>query len=66
MESQVAKKELFITLWRSCNEKMKIKKLVCSLALGKNDCHPYYSFSILINYEESMFKRVKKFDEYKK
>ncbi|TFI74520.1 hypothetical protein CKN80_02710 [Carnobacterium divergens] len=35
MESQVAKKELFITLWRSC-------------------------------YEESMFKRVKKFDKYKK
>ena len=45
---------------------MKIKKLVCGLALGKNVCHPYYSFSILTKCEESMLKRVKKFDEYKK
>ncbi len=56
-----------ITLWRSCNEKMKIKSSFgCCLALGKNVCHPYYSFSILIKCEENMLKRVKKFDEYKK
>ncbi|MEK4150116.1 MULTISPECIES: hypothetical protein [Carnobacterium] len=43
------------------------KKLVWLLfSLGKNVCHPYYSFSILTKCEESMLKRVKKFDESKK
>ena len=43
------------------------KKLVWLLfSLGKNACHSYYSFSISIKCEESMPKRVKKFDEYKK
>ena len=59
--------ESLITLWRSCNEKMKIKSSFgCCLALGKNVCHPYYSFSIPTKCEESMLKRVKKFDESKK
>ena len=43
------------------------KKLVWLLfSLGKNACHPYYSFSIPTKCEESMPKRVKKFDEFKK
>ncbi|MGO2962962.1 MAG: hypothetical protein ACTIDE_10185 [Carnobacterium maltaromaticum] len=43
------------------------KKLVWLLfSLGKNACHPYYSFSISIKCEESMLKWVKKFDKYKK
>ena len=43
------------------------KKLVWLLfSLGKNACHSYYSFSISIKCEESMPKRVKKFDEFKK
>ena len=43
------------------------KKLVWLLfSLGKNACHPYYSFSIPIKCEESMLKWVKKFDKYKK
>ncbi|MCI1818211.1 hypothetical protein [Carnobacterium maltaromaticum] len=43
------------------------KKLVWLLfSLDKNACHPYYSFSIPTKCEESMPKRVKKFDEFKK